>query len=264
MNSAIIHFEPVFSKLDQSIFIKRTLKKVKKNVVIEKKAIPVYILPLCQENPSEKAMMKFISYLKAEGIQRVLLSDAAETFPIIDILKENISIITGMSVINYKIYDILRKCAGARELSLENSTLLLYTNRPALAKELILKIHKHVKKIKIETEKPELFTELTDHFLEEYGIFISVNQERTEEDLKVQLDGIEKKVGMDLYINEEKPSNILFFDKNAFAEIKPFKKLNQSCIEFLIDQYYGTIKNETIRQIFKDYSVRITKIENND
>jgi len=264
MNSAMIHFEPCFSRKDQGIFLKRTLKKVKKTVKIENKEILVYTVPVCIEKPSERAIRKFIEYLKKENIKKIILSDAAALLPFKDEFYKNFSVFDGAAVINYKIQDILRKYVSTKEADLSNCAVLLYTNSPELAKECILKIYKHVRKIKIESIKPDLFFDLTSFFLYEYGIFIEINQQREKnlKEISIVLDSFKEKADL-FYYNEEK-TEILYFKKDLFNTFKKYRNLNQSSIEFLVDQINGNTSAQSIKQFFKTYPFRIIKIKNND
>ena len=264
MNSAMIHFEPCFSRMDQGIFLKRTLKKIKKTIKVENYDVLIYKIPICIEKPSERAIQKFILLLKEDLIKNIILSDDAASLPFLEEFKKHFNIIDGASVINYRIYDILRKCVSMKENDLSDCSIILYTNTPELAKECILKIYKHVRKIKIESQKPDLFFDLTSFFLYEYGIFIEINQqkEKQEKELSIVLD--DNLESADLFYFNEKKSEILFTNKNYFKEFKKFRNLTQSSIEFLIDQFYGNIDNQSIKMFFKTYPLRISKIKNND
>lgn len=260
MKSAIIHFEPVFSRWDQSLFTRKAFKNVKSEINVNDKQILIYNIPVWKEKPSEKMMLRFISYLKEEEIDTILLSDSAEALSISHVLKKHFKIFNGSFVINYKLYDILRKCAEAHSLELSESTLVLLTSQPEKAKEFILKIYKHIKRIKIKTEKPEIFSELSSFFLYEYGLFIEVSKqtEKKEFELFIYIDGLLDSAN--LYLGDAKQTEIIFNGKNLFKEIKKYKKLNQITLEFLIYQFCGKLSHQNIKLFFKTYPVRIIKL----
>lgn len=259
MKSAIIHFEPIFTKWEQRFFTKKAFKKVKSTVMINKKEVLVYKLPVTEENPSERMMLRFLSYLKEENIDTVLLSDSAKSLPVSSMLKSHFKYFDGNSVINYKLYDILRKCAENASTELSDATLVLITNKPDVAKEFILKVYKHIKRIKIKTEMPTLFSDLTSFFLYEYGLFIEIvgQAKKQEKDIFILFDGNYDIA--DLSFNNENKTELIFSAKNYFKEIMPYAKLNQNTLEFLIHQLYGSISQQSVKSFFKVYSVRVIK-----
>lgn len=260
MKSAIIHYEPIFTKWEQRFFIKKAFKKVKSTIMVNKKEVLVYKLPVTEENPSEKMMLRFLSYLKKENIDSVLLSDRAKSLPVSSMLKGHFKFFDGNSVINYKLYDILRKCAESAGTELNDATLTLITNKPDVAKEFILKVYKHIKRIKIKTENPTLFSDLTSFFLYEYGLFIEIvgQVKKQEKDIVILFDGSCDMA--DISFNNENTTEILFSAKNIFREIMPYVKLNQNTLEFLIYQLYGNISTQSVKSFFKAYSVRVIKL----
>lgn len=260
MQSALIHFEPVFTKWEQNIFIKKAFKKVKSTIMINEKEIPVYKMPVFMEKPSKKMMQRFISYLKEENIEYVLLSESAASLSVSYILKNHFKLFTGGSVINYKLYEILKKCAESRNKELSDSSVVLITESLENAKEFIMKIYKHVKKIKIKTDKPTIFSDLTSFFMYEYGLFIEISRktEKKENEIYILLDGLYKSA--DLYVNGDDKTEILFSAKNLFKELTPYVKLNQYTLEFLIHQLSGNLSQQGIKSFFKMYSVRVIKL----
>ena len=147
MQGAIIHFEPIFSNLDQSLLIKKTLKKVKKEIITENLKIPVYCMPIAEKKPSQKAIYHFVNHLKENNIQSIILSEQAKKFAyLLKEYKKDFYIFNGNYVINYKINDILRKYAREKNIEIGKSTAVLITNSPEKAREIILKIYKIVKR----------------------------------------------------------------------------------------------------------------------
>ncbi len=260
MKSAIIDFEPIFTKWEQRFFIKKAFKKIKSSVMVNEKEILIYKIPVVEEYPSEKMMFRFISHLKDEKIDTIILSDRAKLLPVSSMLKNHFKFYDGNSVINYKLYDILRKCAESQCLELCDATLILATNKPDVAKEFILKVYKHVKRIKIKTENPTFFSDLTSFFLYEYGLFIETARQikKQEKDIFILFDGTCELA--DVSFNSENKTEILFSAKNIFREIMPYVKLNQNTLEFLIHQLYGNLSTHSVKSFFKAYSVRVIKL----
>lgn len=264
MNTAIIHFEPVFSKRDQGIFFKKTLKKIKREIQIENHSVLLYLLPVSFVNPSEKAVMKFIAYLKEEKIEKLLLSDSVKKRPEAEILKKHFQIYEGNTIINYKIHDILKKCSQKKDFALEDSTLVLYSNQPEWAKEFLLKVYPLVKEIHIQTKVPEQFSQIILYFLQDYGIYIAMNEKNDEKEIVVVSDEDFQGVVGDLYLNCEEQTKVLFQKKFMLEDFEKIVEPNQKMIEFLVENIYDNLKNENIQQFFTKYPVRITKIKNND
>ncbi len=265
MQSAIIHFEPVFSNLDQSLLIKKSLKKVKKEMESEGIKIPVYCLPIAEKKPSQKAVHHFVKYLKENNIQSIIFSEQAKKFEYL--LKEyekEFYIFNGNYVINYKIYDILRKYAREKEMEIGKSTAVLITNSPERAQEVILKIYKFVRKIKIETTCKEKFLKLQEYFLEEYGLFIIFDSknEKEKNEISILLDN--KEIKADLCLAGKNEINLIFACKKEFKEIKKYLQFNQKTLEFIINAHFGGLSEETIKRFFKEAVPKISKIKNND
>ncbi len=263
MKSAIIHFEPVFSKYDQSIFLKRTLRRIKKTFQIEEKEFFVYLMPIFFEQPSEKAMHRMVTYLKEEGIERVLFSKSAKSLQESEILRHSFLTYDGQSVINYKLYDILRKCANSKNLSLEDSTVCISCDDPDTVKKIVFKLYKYVRRITVKTKKPEVFSELVSFFLHEYGLYIEINHEPVEEKNQFILDIDGTETNADFSFQAER-HQVLFSKKHLFAGFMPYHDLDQQAVEFLAEGFYGSLQGNAIREFFDRYLLRITKIKNND
>lgn len=260
MNLAIIHHEPIFSKWNQIFFTKKVKEKIKREITILNKKVPVYLIPIIKEKPSEKAINQFILYLKEENIDIVLLSNDVECLPVAKEIKKHFLFLNGNKVINYRLYDILRKCADARNTELSKSTLIISAEEPEQVKQFILKVYKFVKKIKIQTNKPSLFSDLSAFFLYEYGLFIEIVKEVKKTDNEIIISLTEKSQQADVCFCNEKNTEIIFSVKNLLYEINSYKKLNQEMIEFLIYLLYNNIKEENIKRFFKTYSVRVVKL----
>lgn len=260
MSCAIVHFKPCFTKWNQIFFTKKLKEKIKSEIIISNKKIPVYLIPVVKEKPSEKMIAWFISYLKEEKIDTILLSDDSEALPFINKIKNCFQIFDGTKVINYKLYDILRKCAEVKQVELSKSTLIVYVNEPEFAKNYILKTYKFVKKIKIQTDKPSLFSELSAFFLYEYGLFIDIVKEVKKENNEIIIVLNDTLYESDFYLGKEKNTEVIFSVKNLLSKINFYKKINQNAIEFLIYLLYGNMKDENIKKFFKSYSVRVIKL----
>lgn len=260
MSCAIVHFKPCFTKWNQIFFTKKIKEKIKEETIILDKKIPVYLIPVVKEKPSEKMIAWFISYLKKEKIDTILLSDDAEALPFINKIKNCFQIFDGTKVINYKLYDILRKCAEVKQVELSKSTLIVYANEPEFAKDYILKTYKFVKKIKIQTGKASLFSDLSAFFLYEYGLFIDFVKEVKKENNEIIIALNDILYESDFYFGKGKNTEVIFSVKNLLSEINSYKKINQNTIEFLIYLLYGNIKDENIKRFFKSYSVRVIKL----
>ena len=258
MSSAIIHINIDVSNIQQKFWLTKKLNQSRKSIKVENKTIPVFDLPVSLQYCSEKIIKKCITYLKKENITHILLSDSMKELPASTFLKEHFYTFDGTAVINYKIYDILKKYATEKEIHLADSSLLLYTDFPEKAKEIILKLYKHVRKIKIQTERIQAFSELHHYFLEEYGLFIEIAEKINQADITMNIDQKEEKA--DLSLMREK-NQIIFSKGSLFVECKPYHEIDQCLIEFYIYYLYGMISKETMRRFFIDYPVRISKIK---
>ena len=268
MKAAIIHFEPVFSPFNQTFGIKKAILKTKKEIKEEKIKIPVYLVPITEKNPSEKAIAKFSTYLKKEGITHIIFSKEAYKKQIIrEKMENNFQSFTGSEIVKYKLYDILKKYAGGKAIPIGSSTLILETDSPEKARQYILKIYKYVKKIVIKSEQAEIFNDVTQFFLQEYGLFIPVEHMRKKEEneILVQLDSMteEKKV-LNISSDVNRCNQIIFSSKKKFKQITQFLDFDQMTLEFLIFQQYSNINEEKIKRFCKEYMIKVSKIVNND
>lgn len=149
-------------------------------------------------------------------------------------------------------------------MELAKSTLVLETDDPSRAEEIILRLYKHVKKIRIQTEQRKAFNSLVEYFMYEYGIYIETEAKITNEnEICVMLDEKNEKQA-DIYVstNSFKHTKVYFKTKNISDNY--FEKKHQAIIEFLIFNKYAGIKEAAIDAFFKDYQVRIIKFENNN
>ncbi|MBR5236958.1 MAG: hypothetical protein IKW06_06285 [Clostridia bacterium] len=268
MKAAMIHFEPVFSHFNQTFGIKKALLHTKKEIKEEKIKIPVYLVPVTEKNPREKAIEKFSSFLIKEGITHIILSNKAYKNNLIrKKMETTFETFTGTEFVKYKLYDILRKYAGSKGINLGISTLIIETDSPEKARQYILKIYKYVKKIIIKSENEAKFSEITKFFLEEYGLFIPVEQKKSQEEneILIQLDSmVEEKKVLNISSDINRSSKIIFGSKKKFKNITKYLDLNQMSLEFLIFQQYNNINEENIKRFCKDYMIKVSKIVNND
>lgn len=252
MNAAIIHFEDRFSRLDQ-ILINRTLKKVKRTIKMQEEHIPMYLLPLSKDKPSAKVMKRFITYLKEEKIKYVIFSK--EALPFLELFKnhnEGIEFFSGIHVIHYKIFDILRKYADKKNIELSASTVTLITEYPEQAKEMILRIYRYVKKIRIKTKYKEKFTPFLEYFLHEYGLYIICDE--TEENSHKEI----------MFPIQYYDMNVFFKCKKEIGDISSYININQEGLEFIIYALYHSLSEENVKRFCKEYIPKISKIQNND
>lgn len=250
MQAAIIHFEDIFQKKDQ-FFIGKTLKKVKRSIQIDNITIPVYLLPITKEKPSVKSIKRFITYLNEEKIKYIIFSEAALPFrSLFESLNNGLVFFSGKHVIHQKIFDILRKCAEKKELELSSSTVTLVTEYPEQAKEMILKIYRYVKKIKIKTKYKEKFAPLLEYFLYEYGLYIVCTDEIENREISLPVQ----------HFNLE----VYFKCKKQLGEISSYININQEGLEFIIYSVYHSLSDETVKRFCKEYIPKISKIQNKD
>ncbi len=254
MYAAMIDVKPGISKLDQTLFLKRLLKNCKTEIQDNHIVIKKYDIPIDIENPSEKAILKFCEFLKNEKIGYVFVTDAVKQVkPVYDALSKNFSFFTGLSVINYKTCDIIRKYAGGKNQKLSDALVLLETDEPQKAEDIIHQIYRRVKRIAIRTKKEESFSDLADRLLKEYGLFVSVN-DAERPDIHIELDSMILSSGhLNLSADENRASKILFKLQNK-------KEYDQFYLEFLIFCQYGVVNKKTIKDFFNQHSVRISKI----
>ncbi len=254
MIAAIIDYKEGISKLDQTLFLKKTLKNCKTEIKENEITIKKYYIPIHIEKPSEKALQKFCDFLKRENVFYIYLTHRAKQIECVkEILSKNFSFFTGQQVINYKTCDIIRKYAGKNEKKLSESSILLETNDPQKAEDVINQICRRVKKISIKTNQEERFSPLCEFFLKEYGLFISFNDTENY-DIYVELDA---KPAPSFYLNisaDEKNANRIMF------KLQNKKEHDQFYIEFLIYCQYGALNKKTIKEFFNRHSVRISKI----
>lgn len=263
MACGIVYFTPGLSKADRGIFLRRTLRRCKTVISCEGKPVSLFRLPVCETAPSEKAMRRFVTYLKDNQIDRILLSQippsVAETLAP---LTQNFTVFDGFSVINYKIYDILRKYAAKSGINLAESTVVLCTDIPETARQLILKLYRHVRRIRIETGQPERFGDLAAYFLEEYGLYLPLTkQEKRQNEVYISADG--QRQDCDIVMRGGS-LEVSFFIKDAFRELSHYCKYNQATVEFLCYLHEQTLSDSAISRFFKIYAPKISKIKNND
>ena len=252
MNSAIIHFEDSFSRMDQ-FFINKTIKRIKKSITLENTAIPMYLLPISKEKPSLKAMKRFITYLKEEKIKYVIFSPSALPFLELFISQnEGLEFFSGKHVIYHKIFDILRKYAEKKDIELSASTVTILTEYPEQAKEIILKIYRYVKKIRIKTKYKEKFAPLLEYFLYEYGLYIICEEQ--EENIKEEI----------ILPVQNFNINVFFKCKKNVGDISSYIDVNQEGLEFIIYSLYHSLSEETVKRFCKEYIPKISKIKNKD
>lgn len=250
MSVALLHFEPCFKKIDQNIFFKRTLKKLKKQVIVCGKPITVYLIPVYEKKISEKAVEKFITYLKSEKVDKILLSDSANSLSCSQKIKNAFLSCSGSSVIIYMVYDILKKCAAQKNIDLYESTIILSDEQPHIMKKTILKLYKYVKKIKILTENPERFKELISEFLYDYGFMIETCNKTEENEIFINTADYKKE--------------IIFYIKRIKDEFSYCKNINQAVIEFLCENFFKGFNDSHIKAFINEFSPRVIKIKNND
>ncbi len=260
MNGAILHFEPIFSKWDQSIFLSKTLKRIKSEIKVDNMTIPLYLLPINIDTPSEKAMDKFTCYLKEEKVDKVLLTDAVKKLPICKKIKNGFYIYDGKPIINYYLIDILKKCSFDQELSLQESTLVLISDSPEQVKEILVKCCSIVKDVCIDTKHPERFEELRQSILESYGIYVSFSHKRSSKDIIISLEDNQKPFTFSM----NQKSKIIFYNQKLLKDFLPFIECNQEMLEFFVEKKFNSTKRRYIQQFNKDYPIVIAKIKNND
>ena len=258
MFGAIIHFEPFFSKWDQSIFLSKTLRRVKSEIEVEGMTVPIYLLPISIANPSEKALDKFIRYLREEKVDKVLLTDVVKKLPCCQKLTDNFSVYDGKSIINYFLIDILKKCSSDYQIPLQECSLVLISNVPTEAKEILEKCYSFVKEIYIDTDHPERFESLQQEFLEDYGIFLSLIHKKQKNEIIISLESTQKPYHFS--VNQK----IIFKNVKLLKKFLPFIECNQELIEFFVEKKFNSTKRRYIQQFHKDYPMVITKIKNND
>jgi len=246
MNAAIIHFENIFSKTDQ-ILINKTLKQVKRIINMEESKIPLYLLPIYKEKPSPRAMKRFITYLKEEKIRYIIFTEAALPYRELFLeLTNDFQFFSGHHVIYYKIFDILKKYAEKQGIELTNSTVTLLTEFPEQAKEMILKMYRYVKKIRIKTKYKEKFSPLLEYFLYEYGLYIICDE---------QEEGVKEEIILPV---QNFNVDVFFKCKKNIGEISSYINMNQESIEFLIYSLYHSLSEGTVKEFCKEYIPKIT------
>jgi len=252
-NSSLLHQIKLFKTL-QALKIKKTFLNI--NYV-------AYGIPLYKGNIKEKQLKKCIDFIKKDNITKVLLADSVPN-DIYHILSTEFEVIQGNKIINCMISDILKVCAAKREINLEDSTVVLLTDNPDHAKEIILHIYKYVKKIEIKTKEQNRFSLLNEFFIQEYGLFIEINKEIEKEDsIYLNLDEKDnKKVDFDFSCNSFCKNKVYFKIKKGEKEIKPFVKLHQAAVEFLMLKNNLQLESAQISRFCKEHRLRIMKIEN--
>ncbi|MBE7010806.1 MAG: hypothetical protein E7418_04870 [Ruminococcaceae bacterium] len=246
------------------ILYKRLLKNCKKKEKICDIEFDSYGIPVYKNKFYSKHAELIKQYLKEENIQSVLLSDGTDR-RVKNFLSLHFSIIDGNKVIENKVYDILKKCVEKKESEIEKSTVVIRTNDNYNLQNFILQMYRYVKKIKIETENKEKFTELTEYFMREYGLYIDVESNVKDKEEIVISYGSNSNKKADFYFNsKENKQKVLFKMKKGENTIKNYKEIDQALIEFLIYKKNLMVNSEQICGFMKEYKVRIAKIENND
>ncbi len=265
MSCGFIYFEPGFSKVDQSVLLRRTLRECETEIKTEGMKLRLFRLPLCEENPSMKTVSRFSAWLKKREIHQLYISDLPAQFVEVKrALAREFSIFNGLSVIDYAIYDILRKYAAQKEIKLADATLVLYTNNPQKTRDMILKLYRHVRRIRIQTENPERFSELSAYFLREYGLYIALeNEKRRPNEIHVVLEDGQKPEVCDINLCGGSPA-VYFNMKQHFKELSRFGSCRQELVEFLCYLHEESISETAISNFFRAFTPKIIKIKNND
>lgn len=261
MDAAILDIESDSLILGRQFLFNKKFLRNKEEIKLFHSFVPLYKIPVSDKEISEKSIKKVIYCLKKEGIRYIITTKKLQIRRnLSERLKKEFIFFDGSQVINYKIYDILRKCAAKKGIDLENSTVRLISNDAGKVKEFVLKFFRNVKKIEIVTDCEKNFTDLSEYFLEEYGLFLLINKEGKYDEKKITvfLDG-GKKQSADLYFTEQKSSEIMFSSKNAFNQISSILNFNQESIEFFVYILYGRVCKETVKEFFKKYPTKIVK-----
>ncbi len=261
MACAIIHYEPSFSRMDVGFFIKRTLKNVKKVIQDDECYYLLYLLPICENYFSKKGFDEFVSYLKKENINKIILTKQALKCEKTEKLLNCFNTYDGLSLINAEIYEIIKKCALKKHLQLSKSSLVLYTNQPEKAKSVILKLYHFVKDIVIQTKEEEKFIDLSFYFLENYGIDVLINGKIPKEAVSVIIDGRFENGNYDFSFSD---SRVLFCGKKIHRELNEILEMNQFTMEYIIENRQKNLENQQIHQFLKENDLKIVKIEKND
>lgn len=263
MSDAIIYTQDNPSLLRQ-IRINQTMQALKLRKQFLNIDYVAYGIPLYKGKIKDKQLNKCIDFIKKDNIENILLSDYADA-EIKEKIMQKFNVINGNRIINCMIFDILKVCAVKKEMELENSTVVLITDNPERAKDVILQIYKYVKKIEIETTEKNQFASLNEFFIHEYGLFIEINIEK-ENDKHIYLNLDEKnhkKADFDFSSASFLKNKVYFKIKKGEKEIKPFVKLHQAAIEFLMLKNNLQIESAQISRFCREHRLRMMKIENN-
>lgn len=263
MACGIVYYEPGLSKADQGIFLRRTLRRCKTVISCEGKPISLFRLPICETAPSKKVIRRFADFLKENAIDRILFGQIPQSIAEISApLYREFAVFDGFSVINCKIYDILRKYAAMHNINLAESTVVLCTDAPEAARQLILKLYRHVRRIRIETDKPESFGDMAAYFLEEYGLYLPLTkQNKQQNEICISTD---KQTQDSDVVMRGHGLEISFVIKGTFKELSQYCKMNQASVEFLCYLHEESLSDSAISRFFKTYAPKISKIKNND
>lgn len=265
MSCGLIYFESGLKMAEQNIFLRRTLKQCETELVTEGKRLLLFRLPVSTERPSERAVFRFIDFLKNKGIKKVYLHEIPKKFAgVIAPIYREFEVFDGFSVINYALYDIIRKYAAQKGMILRDVTLVLHTDAPQKAEHVISLLHRHVHRISIQTSDFERFEALTAHFLNEYGIYIAMyGKKECKNEFHIVLDEARKADLCDLNLTNGNLS-VYFNMKQYFKELLCFGKCKQDMIEFLCYMHENSLSNAALSSFFKAYAPKISKIKNND
>ncbi len=223
-------------------------------------------VPVYKENIKQRDAEKLIVYLKSNQVTHVLLTqDFLNQTKFCQMMQENFLMPEGIQIIKHKIFDIIRKCAVQKGIEIQASTVALMTDSPKEAEEYIMRLYRHVRKIRIITKSADAFAILQNRFMEEYGLFISCDEEiALKNEITISLNIIKTESDFNVSRQNLFDNQLQFRMKYGDKELFPHAPLCEDAIAFLMLQKGLIPTEESIRRFFKEHYVKITKIKNND
>lgn len=223
-------------------------------------------MPVYKEEIKERDSKKLIAYLKSNQVTHVLFAQDFSLYPeFCQKMQENFQVPDGTAIIKHKIFDIIRKCAAKKGVEPQDSTVVLITDSPKEAEACIMRLYRHVKKIRIQTNCPDVFSKLQNTCMEEYGLYICCEGEEIQNnEIAISMKSESATADFCLQKYDVFDYKILLRMKSGEKELFPHLPLHEDALTFLMMKTGVSPTEENIQRFFKEHYVKITKIKNND
>lgn len=266
-NAAIIYYDEDFTVFNEFLFKIGRLndKYITEEIIIEKKNIKIYKIPITLKNITNKKklhliMKKFVLFLKERNINKIIISDKVnKMINIKEYLKENFFIFNGKNIIKYKFSYIIKRCLKNYENIKE---IVFFSNNFNIFYDYFNIVFKNYRIQTLVTDYKNMFLSFVDEIYNEYGLMISIKN-KNEFILKnnqfiINTDMELKKDYFDLDMNS---LSLIFSQNGIFKEFYKYIKVSdEKSTEFLIYCMSEGLEKSNITDFFTRYNIRIVKI----